>query len=133
MVEFLQKWIQTKLGIDFSVQSPDFPEILRDGRIVSKLLYIYNIIDRTQLDMIVPCRDIFVMKENMEHVKNWLSKIGFRSYDDMGQFGVEGNINQILEKLTKINKNYKVCIEYYCSTIKTIKNTINTIKIEFNF
>lgn len=111
MTDVIKNWIERRLGIIFDISSPNFPTNIRDGRLVAKLLYTYDVIDKQQLNQIYKSIDPVQIQENFKHIQIWLKSINITVDDDINLFGHNGSytlkllyqIYLVLQEQSKLN------------------------------
>ncbi|XP_053986976.1 uncharacterized protein LOC128880674 [Hylaeus volcanicus] len=76
MGEIMQHWIQARLGIMLDLTPDVFGHYTKDGRLLSKILYSYDVINRDQLETIMETQDPALCRVNLRHLKVWLRFLG---------------------------------------------------------
>lgn len=111
MKDLIKDWILNRLGLKIDLDPPIFPVNVRDGRIIAELLYSYNVINASQLELVKTTRNSALIKENTKRLQNWLKTfLGVKIHNEFFYFGESGSytlkfLDQLYSKLTN-NKQF---------------------------
>nr|XP_011302461.1 PREDICTED: sperm flagellar protein 2-like [Fopius arisanus] len=81
MGEIIRSWLQSRLGVIIDLTPEVFGHYSRDGTLLAKLLYNYDIINETQLETITRTKDPALARINLKHLRAWSKFIGV-NFDD---------------------------------------------------
>ncbi|XP_076626312.1 uncharacterized protein LOC143344292 [Colletes latitarsis] len=82
MGEIMQSWMQARLGLMVDLSPDVFGHYTKDGRLLAKILYSYDVISRDQLDTIIDTDDPALCRVNLRHLRIWLRFLGIDCDDE---------------------------------------------------
>ncbi|XP_028982607.1 sperm flagellar protein 2-like [Diachasma alloeum] len=82
MGEIIRTWLQSRLGVIIDLTPEVFGHYSKDGTLLAKLLYNYDIINDTQLETITQTQDSALARVNLKHLRAWSKFIGVDFDDD---------------------------------------------------
>ncbi|XP_063972640.1 sperm flagellar protein 2-like [Diachasmimorpha longicaudata] len=82
MGEIIRTWLQSRLGVIIDLTPEVFGHYSKDGTLLAKLLYNYDVINETQLETIIQTQDAALARVNLKHLRAWSKFIGVDFDDD---------------------------------------------------